>query len=66
MELAFMVADGKISVRDAEKMLADEEAAGELYDDSEDWDRAGLSCVYEQFGPFARPNYPRRKNTRFR
>lgn len=33
MELGYMVADGKISQRDAERTLQEEEDAGELYDD---------------------------------
>lgn len=36
MELGYMVTDGKISQRDAERMLQEEEDAGELYDDLND------------------------------
>ena len=43
-ELAAMVADGKISQRNAERILAEEEKAGVLYDDPDDWD----SCRPDQ------------------
>jgi len=44
MELAYMVADGKISQGDADKMLAEEDEARLLYDDPDDW----ISCRPDQ------------------
>ena len=44
MELAYMVTDGKISKLEAERILQEEEHAGELYDDLDGVTILGAEC----------------------